>query len=100
MAALQASTEHPFGPVIHSYTRAQALADGVLVDAGPMAREAGFHFPVALTRAVWDRYIVPDERARQFGQSEAGRLWDTLWMGRLAAKSSQGQIVHFRCTSL
>ena len=38
MAACQASTEHPFGPVIHSYTRAQALADGVLVDAGPMAQ--------------------------------------------------------------
>ena len=32
-----------FGPVIMSYTRAQALEDGVLVDAGPLARPAGFH---------------------------------------------------------
>ena len=36
-------SEHPFfGEVISVYTRAQALAHGVLVDAGPMAREAGF----------------------------------------------------------
>ena len=28
--------------VIHVYTRAQALADGVLVDVSPLAREAGF----------------------------------------------------------
>src|SRR5690606_27193956 len=41
-----------FGEPIHVYTRAQALADGVLVDAGPLAGEAGFHWPVALTQAA------------------------------------------------
>ena len=36
-------SEHPFfGEVISVYTRAQALADSVLIDAGSMAREAGF----------------------------------------------------------
>lgn len=29
-----------FGEVIHSYTRAQAIADGVLVDISETAREA------------------------------------------------------------
>ncbi|MCE9563538.1 MAG: hypothetical protein K8U57_15970 [Planctomycetes bacterium] len=37
--------------VIHSYTRANALADGVLVDVSETAREAGIRFPVALTQA-------------------------------------------------
>jgi hypothetical protein len=72
------------------------LEDGVLVDAGPMAKEAGFKVPVALSRAVWDRYIVPDERGRANGQSEEGRLWDTLWMGRIAGRGAQGQAIHFR----
>ena len=54
------SLEDIFGPVIMSYTRAQALEDGVLVDAGPLAREAGFHWPVALTRAVWEDCVSLD----------------------------------------
>jgi len=31
-----------FGNVISTYTRAQAIEDGVLIDAGVMAQEAGF----------------------------------------------------------
>jgi hypothetical protein len=38
--------------LIHSYSRAEAIADGVLVDVTPVAREAGIRFPVALTRAT------------------------------------------------
>jgi hypothetical protein len=38
--------------LIHSYSRAQAIAAGVLVDVTPTAHEVGFRFPVALTRAV------------------------------------------------
>ena len=34
----QTSLEDIFGPVIMSYTRAQALEDGVLVDAGALAQ--------------------------------------------------------------
>lgn len=30
-----------FGPVVFSYTRAQAIEDGVLVDVSEMAKEAG-----------------------------------------------------------
>ena len=67
----------PFGPVIFSYTRAQALADGVQVDVTETAKEAGFRFPVFLTRGVFDAYVaVP---ADVEGQDEAGRLWDILW---------------------
>ncbi len=36
------SVESFFGEVISTYTRAQAIQDGVLVDVSAMAREAGF----------------------------------------------------------
>jgi hypothetical protein len=38
--------------LIHSYSRAQAIADGVLIDVSATAREAGIRCPVALTRAA------------------------------------------------
>lgn len=86
-----------FGPVISGYSRAQALEDGELVDVSSTAREAGIIFPVAVTRALWDGYITPDERSRPFGQSEAGRLWDTLWMLRMAIRRLQAQQeIHYR----
>jgi type I site-specific restriction endonuclease len=46
-----------FGTPIHSYTRAQAIADGVLIDVFETARELGFKFPVAVTDSVWRAYI-------------------------------------------
>ncbi len=71
-----------FGEVISSYSRAEALEDGVLVDVSAIAKEAGISFPVALTRAVWDKYVeVPP---RVIGQDEQGRLWDVLYMFRMA----------------
>ena len=64
--------------IIHTYTRAQAIEDGVLIDATATAREAGIRFPVALTSAVWGEYVrVPNGVE---GQDEPGRLWDILWM--------------------
>ena len=38
--------------VISSYSRAQAIEDGVLVDVSTVAKEAGIKFPVAMTAAV------------------------------------------------
>ena len=68
--------------LIHAYTRAQALADGALVDVTSTAQEAGIKSPVALTRAVWCEYVAVPEGVE--GQDEAGRLWDVLWMLRHA----------------
>jgi hypothetical protein len=83
-----------FGDVIYGYSRAQAIEDGILVDVSETAREAGIKFPVALTRTVWDKYITPDPRAEKWGQSESGRLWDTLWMLRNAAKRGGSEIMY------
>ena len=76
--------------VIYSYTRKQAIEDGVLVDVTETAKECGFKYPVAVTRAVWDRVIVPDDGAKAFGQSEAGRLWDVLWILHVTIARSPG----------
>ena len=74
--------------VIYSYSRRQAIEDGVLVDASELAREAGFRFPVALTHSVWCECVkVPEGVA---GQDETGRLWDILQMLRWAIKKSPG----------
>ena len=74
------NNESVFGKVIYSYTRAQAVADGVQMEVTSVAQEAGIRFPVFLTRTVFDAYVaVPPEVS---GQDEAGRLWDILWMTR------------------
>ena len=79
-----------FDPVISTYTRAQAIADGILVDVSETAREAGFKIPVAVTRTVWDSLVALPDGYQGF-QDERGRLWDVLWMARhyaLRASSS------------
>ena len=70
-----------FDPVISVYSRAQAIADGILVDVSETAREAGFKIPVAVTRAVWDSLVALPDGYQGF-QDERGRLWDVLWMAR------------------
>ena len=77
----------PFGEVIFSYTRSQAVADGAQVEVSKTAQEAGIRFPLFLTRAVYDAYVtVPPGVA---GQDEAGRLWDLMTMTRFAILRSR-----------
>jgi hypothetical protein len=45
------------GPSFSVQRRADALRDGVLIDVSTVAREAGIRYPVALTRAVWERCV-------------------------------------------
>lgn len=82
-----------FGELVHSYSRAQAIEDGVLVDVTEIAREAGFRIPVALTAAAWADCVAwsDSDRARQTTQDEAGRLWDVVWMSNLAARRAVGR---------
>ena len=42
-----------FGELIYSYTRAQALADGVLIDLSERARACGIQYPTACSASVW-----------------------------------------------
>ena len=83
--------------VISSYSRAQAIEDGVLVDVSesPEFRELRFRFPIALTRAVWENFVEVPKGV--FGQDTAGRLWDLLHMLRQAIRSSStGDLLMFQ----
>lgn len=73
---------------ISVFTRAQALADGVLVDVTETALEAGFTFPTAVTQALWEEIEnVPEEVAGY--ETPEGRLWDVLFMASLAVRGSK-----------
>jgi hypothetical protein len=87
-----------FGEAISTYTRAQAIEDGVLVDVTETAEEAGFRFPVAMTRAAWEDCVSwnEDDNKRQTYQDEQGRLWDVLWMASVAARRNSGSEVRFQ----
>lgn len=67
------------------YSRAQAIEDGMLVDVSSVAHEAGITFPVAITRAVYEKYVVVPKGVAC--QDEAGRLWDVCWMLRFSIRS-------------
>lgn len=75
--------------IIHTYTRAEALADGVLVEVpAKLAAEAGLRLPVACTQAVWEdcvAWTAADTARTGAPQDETGRLWDLLIMTRQAA---------------
>ncbi len=76
--------------LINTYTRSEALADGVLVDVTETGREAGFVLPVALTRAAWQMCVALSPAAGRAGNDERGRLWDVLWVLRRAIGRSRG----------
>jgi type I site-specific restriction-modification system R (restriction) subunit len=80
-----------FGDSISTYTRVQALDDGVLVDVSKEAKHAGFRLPIAVTEAVWQNYIEwsDEDTSNQTIQDSAGRLWDVLWMFRQAINTSK-----------
>ncbi len=104
-----------WGEPIHVYTRAQAIADGVLVDLTTatddrgqlLCPQAGFKVPVAITRTAWAETVEAGGTWRPAGDGEAlelkggqsltGRLWDVLWMLRLACgRAKNADTVHFQ----
>lgn len=77
--------------VISSYSRAQAIEDGVLVDVtGKESREAGFKYPISMTRSAYETCVALTPAAKRAGNDIAGRLWDVMWMLKLAVRSGRG----------
>lgn len=94
--ARPATAEHPvFGAVIHAYTRAQALEDGVLVGASAeLHAQTGFQYPVAYTAAVYSDVIewgAADGERTGEGQNQDGRERDVLMMLNFAIRAGQGR---------
>jgi hypothetical protein len=79
------STVFDDADLIHVYSRAQAIADGGLIDVSEMARQAGWRASVALTAAVWGDCVAWD-KYQPADQDEQGRLWDVLTMALFAAR--------------
>jgi hypothetical protein len=112
---MQNQPDNLWGEPIFSYSRAQAIADGVLIDLTTatddkgqlLCSQAGFKVPVAITRTAWAQTIEaggswrPDGDGEVLvlkgGQSLTGRLWDLLWMLRVASrKAANSDRVHFQ----
>jgi hypothetical protein len=79
--------------LISVYSRGQAIEDGVLIDCtdepfDELNRNAGLVFDVAITSAVFQRYVeVPGQF--QGSQDIKGRYWDIIWMFRRAASRTK-----------
>lgn len=88
-----------FGEVIYSYTRAQAIEDGVLVDLmqDRMAQVCRQHYkyPVACTAAVFaimEKAVANKKHCNDF----AGVLHDMLWMSKVMKRKIDESTVIFR----
>ena len=75
-----------FGEVIDRYTRAEAHADGLLIDVSDTEAAKLYRFPVSITVAL------AHALRRGAGKEPAtfnARLWDFCYMGTIAAKVSR-----------
>lgn len=82
-----------FGEVISTYTRAQAIANGSLVDLSGLAAEYGVRWPVAITRAAHTDTIAWDDATKPGClQDETGRAWDVLTMMRTVLPKACAQV--------
>jgi len=96
------SIEDDFGEVISSYSRAEAIEDGVLVSLNDpsftfrpglnICAEAGIKFPVAMTIAAFAKTVSEVDTPLPPCQDISGRLWDVLSMFKLAARSGGSEI--------
>lgn len=83
--------------VIDTYSRAQAIADGVLVDLTDTARKYGFRYPVACTEGVWSGAIAgnneDETETRTNIRALLLKLYDAIRAG------NGGDELHFRAVN-
>ena len=81
------SCENPFGETIYSYSRSQAIEDGVLVDLSQAdsIRQHWKH-PFACTSAVW---AIIEEAQEKPGQDVSGICHDISTMAKHAIRSTR-----------
>jgi len=93
----KSSLEEYFGEVIYTYSRKQAIDDGVLVDLSSLFPKDTriYRCPVACTSSVWG-FI---EKACKGNEGEPGAwVWDLCWMSVKAKCKVFSPSEHlFRC---
>ncbi|MFL4473160.1 DUF6573 family protein [Paeniglutamicibacter sp. MACA_103] len=70
--------------MLHTYTRAQSIAEGKLLDVSDQAYTFGFRVPVAISKAAWSDTVQWDHGGVQ---DETGRLADVLSLGVASVKA-------------
>lgn len=84
----------PWGEPLHRYTRAEAIADGALVDVTQAATAGmlgGFAVPVAITAAL-HHAIQAIPPALEGIADVRGRLHDVLWMANVALRRQRAKL--------
>ena len=71
-----------FGPVIHSYSRADAINDGILIDLSLSfpSQCSMYRYSVACTADVWA--LITQGAACENGASPAGIVWEVIYMSQ------------------
>ena len=90
-----------FGELIYSYSRAQALADGVLVDLSEWARRHGIRYPTACTARVQGQIEAIEDPHPTLRSIQVQGRTDALLVAMLAAiRQARGtDRVHFEALS-
>jgi len=85
---VQNTTEDPvFGPIISTYSRAEAIEDSVLVDVSNTGRQLGVVLPVALTSAAYE--LV---NRTYTSQDPVGRLMDVVLLAAMSLDGNEGEL--------
>jgi len=74
--------------VVYSYSREQAIADGVLVDVTEAAKAIGFKLHTVVTDHLFHGYVEVPAGLEGEGQSVAGRLHDLMVLALFAARKA------------
>ena len=84
--------------VIYSYTRKQAIEDGIQVkledENAQLAKEAGYKYPVFLTSGVLG-LIEKAVDNKKYCNDFTGVLWDILYMSRAFGKPVNDRMTKF-----
>ncbi|NDY57116.1 hypothetical protein G3N56_10225 [Desulfovibrio sulfodismutans] len=77
-------------PIIFSYSRTQAIEDGVLIDVTAEAKAYGFNLPFVIGDNLFS-YVTPPPGLEGEGQSQEGRLHDLMSLAALSARKGLQQ---------
>jgi hypothetical protein len=89
------STDRPAARQVPPYTRADAIADGLLIPVpARLAQAFRFTFPMAVSSTAWKDTVTWDAQSeaakpRRTGLTEAERLTDLLWAARTALSGNR-----------
>ena len=78
--------------VVFSYSRKQALEDGVLIEIeNELVKNAGIKIPVAVTSALYEGYL----KSSLPGQDLKGRIFDMLILLNISARGVNTDTIYF-----